>query len=746
MEWERDGSWRLTPRRSQTSEGGGVEVSVGPPVLSTHFNDEFVVCEMSAEMSSSKEQGYFAADTRLVSGYRLKLGGLPLVLLNAAAVADHAARFEFTNPPIVGADSRDVPEHSIHLRLDRTVGPGVHEDYEVTNHGRDPILVDLEVSLESDFADLFDVKVHRRIRRGSIHSVWNEKKGVLTTRYRNGTFDRSLVVEIHRAGSAPEFANGGLLFRIELEPKASWHTCLWWIAVLEGRERRVARPCDQLLAGDVGSEAARRRWVGEATIFETTNATVTSALRQAVDDLSALRLHRHDELAAARGNDDPDAWVPAAGIPWFVSLFGRDALTVSLQTLAVSPRFALGSLRALAALQANSYDDNRDMQPGKIQHEIRHGELAALHLIPHTPYYGTHDATTLYVLVAALAWRWHGDNRELARVRPHVDRALEWIAHDGDPDQDGLQEYKTRSPNGYYNQGWKDSVDGILMADGSPPKLPIALCEHQGLVVAAKRAWADVLQEAFGEDATANQLRVEADRLATQIEERFWWEKEGTYYLGLDGDKRPIESVASNPGHLLWQRAVDPARAASVVLRLLADDLWSGWGIRTLSADHVAYDPLSYQLGSVWPHDNAIIAAGFRAYGFDAEAARVAAAIFDATAMFASQRPPELFAGFARDPGGFPVQYLGANVPQAWSSGALFHLVTMLLGLEADAHARVLRVHPALPEWMDEVTLRQLRVGGSTIDLRVARRADGGHVIDVLSDSQGLQVDLVENH
>ena len=538
-----------------------MEVSVGPPIVSTHFNDEFVVCELSAEMSSTKEQGYFAADTRFVSGYRLKLGGDRPILLNAAAVADHSARFEFTNPPIVGADGTEVREHSIHLRLDRSVGPGVHEDYDVTNHGRERIIVDLEVSLESDFADLFDVKAHRRIRRGSIHSAWDETRGALTTRYQNGTFARAFVVEAHNASSRPEFANGGLLFRVELEPKASWHACLWWTAVVDGDERRVTRPCDQLLASDLGHEAARRRWVGEATIFETSNENVTAALRQAVDDLAALRLHRHDQLAAAKTDDDPNAWVPAAGIPWFVSLFGRDALTVSFQSLAISPRFALGSLRALAALQADSYDDSRDMQPGKIEHEIRHGELAALHLVPHTPYYGTHDATTLYVLVAALAWRWHGDRGELIEVRPHVERALQWIAVDGDPDHDGLQEYQTRAPNGYYNQGWKDSKDGIPAADGSAAKLPIALCEHQGLVVAAKRAWASVLEEAFGEDVEANRLRVEADRLAAQIEERFWWEEEGTYYLGLDGDKRPIESVASNPGQLLWQRVVDPARA-----------------------------------------------------------------------------------------------------------------------------------------------------------------------------------------
>jgi len=710
-------------------------------VVSTHFDDEVVVCERSGEMSSTKEQGYFAADTRLASGYRLKLSGKQPILLNGAATDHHSARFEFTNPPLIGGDDGDVPEHSLHLRLDRTVGPGIHEDYDLTNQSRDDAVFDLEVSIETDFADIFDVKAHRRIRRGIIHSFWDEEKSRLTTRYTNGTFERALVLEVADNDSPPQFANGGILFRIELDPAGSWHCCLWWMPEIDGKERRVTRPCHQLLEADSHREVARRRWVEQATIFETSNPGVTGALRQAIDDLAGLRLHHHDDLATGDPTgDDVDAWVPAGGIPWFVTLFGRDALTISFQTLVISPRFALGSLRALAALQADDYDDRRDMQPGKIEHEVRHGELAALHLIPHTPYYGTHEATPLYVLVAARAWRWHGDRKDLDAVRPHVERALAWIDRDGDVDGDGLQEYATRSPDGYYNQGWKDSGDAIVSGDGSLAKLPIALCEHQGLVVAAKRAWAEVAETAFGDRRLAVRLRSDADRLAGAIEERFWWEEEGTYYLGLDGDKRPIDSVSSNPGHLLWQEAVDPERAARVVRRLMAEDMWSGWGIRTLSSEHIAYDPLSYQRGSVWPHDNAIAAAGFRAYGFDDEAATVASGIFDAASRFASERLPELFAGLTRDSGAFPVQYLGANVPQGWSSGALVHMVSTLLGIDADAAKGVLRLRPALPEWMSEITLRQLRVGDASADLQVIRRSDGSHRVDVLAGADGLQV------
>jgi len=723
-----------------------MEVRVGPASVTIHDDDEFLVCELNGEMSSTKEQGYFAADTRLVSGYRLKLGRVRPVLCNASAVQHHSARFEFTNAASLGADGLDIPEHSLHLRLDRAIGHGLHEDYDLTNYCGRAASVELEVSLESDFADLFDVKSHRSIRRGSLQSQWDAGRRTLVTRYRNGGFERSLVVEAERADSEPEFANGGILFRISLAPRASWHTCLLWRPALgRARPERAPRLCHDLI-GTSPRDLAHQRWTSHVTTFATSDPTITETVRQAVDDLAGLRMDRHDDVASGGRRHGPsrgdDAWVPAAGVPWFLALFGRDSLTVSLQTMSLSPRFALGSLRGIASLQGDGYDDARDMQPGKIEHEVRHGELATLHLVPHTPYYGTHEATSLYVLVAAEAWRWHGDRAALDAVRPSVDRALSWIDTDGDLDGDGLQEYKTRSAQGYYNQGWKDAGDAIVGADGGLAELPIALCEHQALVVAAKRSWASVLETVYGDASGAGRLRAEADRLCDALEERFWWEEQGTYYLGLDGDKRPIASVGSNPGQLLWQRAVAPERAASVARRLLAPDMWTGWGIRTLSSAHPRYNPFSYQLGSVWPHDNVAAAAGFRHYGLEAEAAQVARAFFDAANQFTAHRLPELFAGLDRDPGGFPVQYLGANVPQAWAAGAVIQLIAVMLGLEADAAARSLRVRPALPDWLAEVRLEHLSVGDATIDLTVARQHDGTHAVDVAERHGHLEVIL----
>lgn len=725
-----------------------MRIQVGPAAVTIHADDEVVVCEPDTKMSSPKEQGFFAADTRYVSGYRLKLGREAPVLLDSSAVEPCSARFEFTNPDLVTPTGL-LPRDTLHLRLDRTVGHGVHEDYELTNFAATPVEIALEVSIESDFADLFDVKAATFVRRGSIQSQWSERRRRLVTRYRNGVFQRAIAIDVKRSDSEPEFANGGLLFRLALAPKATWHTCLLWRVDLgDGTWSRPNKPCHDLLGADRPRTRARREWVAQATRYATSDPGVNALVSQAVDDLASLRLHHRDETAAAwsEGSTDTEGWVPAAGVPWFVSLFGRDSLVVSLQTLGLAPRFALGSLRALADLQAEAYDDERDMQPGKIEHEVRHGELATLHLIPHTPYYGTHEATTLYVWTAAQAWRWHGDRADLDAVRPHVERALAWIDTDGDADGDGLQEYRTRaSHDGYYNQGWKDSGEAIVDAGGALATLPIALCEHQGYVAAAKRAWAQVLEEVYGDHAGATRLADQASRLVDAIEERFWWEDEGTYYLGLDGNKEPLATVTSNPAHLLWSGVIAPERARRVADRLLAPDMWSGWGIRTLSTEHPSYNPFSYQLGSVWPHDNAIAAAGFRLYGLDEQAATVTRALFEAGQCFQSLRLPELFAGLFRDPGAFPVQYLGANVPQAWAAGAIVHLMTTLLGIDADAPRQALTLRPALPAWLPEVRVENLCVGQAAVDLTVRLVPGGRHSLDVNRLHGKLEVTLEES-
>jgi glycogen debranching enzyme len=407
-----------------------------------------------------------------------------------------------------------------------------------------------------------------------------------------------------------------------------------------------------------------------------------------------------------------------------------------MQAISGYPEFAAGALRRLGAMQATGDDPERDMEPGKIPHEIRHGELAQLGILPYQPYYGTHDATSLFVIVLSYLYHWAADPELLRRYLPNAEAALAWVDRHGDRDRDGFQEYKTRSSHGMYNQAWKDAGDAILEADGTISPLPIATCELQGYVYDAKIRMADVY-DVLDRPQDARRLRREAKRLYDRFNDTFWWEAEGTYYLGLNGRKEPIRSVASNAGHLLQSGIVPPERAGRVVRRLMADDMWSGWGIRTLSAEHVAYNPFSYHTGSVWPHDNATIGGGFRRYGFAAEAAQVAKGLFDAAERFAALRLPELFAGLPRIPAGFPVPYLGANVPQAWAAGSVFRFVAILCGLHAttDKDGSRLYVNPALPDWMPEITINNLRVGGGALDIHFS---DG--IVDVRSNTSKYEV------
>ena len=393
-------------------------------------------------------------------------------------------------------------------------------------------------------------------------------------------------------------------------------------------------------------------------------------------------------------------------------------------------------MAALARYQATEDDPTRDEEPGKIVHEVRHGELARLGLVPHAAYYGTHDATSLFLITLSQLYRWSGDQSLPERYLPNVEACLAWLDRFGDRDGDGFQEYERRSSRGYYNQGWKDAGDAIPEADGSLAPLPLALCELQGYGYEAKLRAAE-LYDVLGRSARAHRLRDEAGELYERFNERFWWDAEGTYYLGLNGRKEPIASVASNAGHLLASGIVPANRAARLVERLLAADMWSGWGIRTLSAAHPAYKPFAYHTGTVWPHDNAMIATGMARYGFAEAAAEVARAIFDAAASFQATRLPELFAGLERDPGSFPVQYLGANVPQAWAAASVFQFIAALAGLEARATPGLptLYVSPALPDWLPELTIDSLRVGTGTVRLHLTNDA-----LEVLANTSGYRV------
>ena len=698
-------------------------IQVGASTITINRDDRFIVCETDGRIRQDADEGFFARDTRFVCDYDLFLNGERPILLNASTVEFYSARFEYTNPELLDPQGR-IPSQTLGLRVDKTISGGVHEDYDLTSYARRPIRVTMEIAIESDFADIFDVRSQQLVRRGELNARWYRRSGELRTVYSNGDFKRELLLVTDRSTTAAQYANGRFVFDIELEPKGVWHTCLRWLPITASRRRPTTLPCHAI----AGPPRDRPKPRFQRVRIETPNETVLRAWDQAQRDLDSLQL---EDPTFERG-----VFIPAAGVPWYVTLFGRDSLVVSMQGISGYPEFATGALRRLSNLQATEDDPERDMEPGKIPHEIRHGEIAQLRILPFQPYYGTHDATSLFVIVISYLHQWAGKLDVLRRYLPNAQAAMRWIDQWGDRDRDGFQEYKTRSDHGFYNQGWKDSGDGIPNGDGSMPTLPIALCELQGYAYDAKLRLANIY-ELLDRSRDAARLRREATDLFDRFNEAFWWESEGTYYLGLDGSKRPIESVASNAGHCLASGIVPPDRADRVVKRLMADDMWSGWGIRTLSSDHPAYNPFSYHCGTIWPHDNAFIAGGFRRYGHDDEAVTIGKAIFDASECFSANRIPELFAGLPRDEGSFPVQYLGSNVPQAWAAGSIFRLLAILCGIHAatDASGSRLYCNPVLPDWLPEVTIHDLRAGKGVATLRFH-----GTEVDVLSNSTGFEV------
>src|SRR5262245_61253586 len=420
---------------------------------------------------------------------------------------------------------------------------------------------------------------------------------------------------------------------------------------------------------------------------------------------------------------DHKVFLPAAGLPWFVAPFGRDSLIVSLQNILIYPEFARGALEILGSLQAKERDDYRDAEPGKILHEIRYGELAHFKLIPHTPYYGTADATPLYLITLHDTWRATGDRGLLEQHLETAEGCLSWIDYYGDSDGDGFQEYQTRSPVGYENMGWKDSGDAVVYPDGTLVKGPKALCELQGYVYAAWLGMAEIFDQ-LGRHDRARAVRAKAAGLFERFNETFWDDELGFYAYALDGDKRKVLTVASNPGHCLWAGIVPPERAAKVVQRRMAPDMWSPWALRAHSSEHPAFNPYSYQTGSVWPHDNALIGFGFKRYGFGVEAARIARAISGAGSHFLFNQLPELYTSTEPQDAAFPVQYLGANVPQAWAAGSVFTLLRTMLGFVPDARRGRLYVDPELPGWLPDLTLIDLRGHRHRLDIRFWREGE----------------------
>ena len=690
-----------------------IKVQVGPPQISIHQGQTVLISEEDGQINWPSEKGLYFLDTRIVSSWAISANGEPWDLLNGGAISYYASRIFLTNRSLLTEDGT-IPPRTLGLTVSRSIRGGLHEDLDVTNNGMKPVRFQLEIALRCDFADVFEVKSGRIVRRGRITTQWSEPHQHLRTTYCNGDFSRAVTISPAQSPAKAVYANGRLSFEVALEPGEAWHCCLLYM--LADGDRHFAPPSDC-----VGHSHKSRRaetladWLRNVVKIQTSNEEFYRLFRQALEDMAALRL-------PIEGTDHL-VFLPAAGLPWFLAPFGRDSLIVSLQNTLVYPEFARGALEILGSLQAKEEDNYRDAEPGKILHEMRYGELAHFKLIPHTPYYGTADATPLYLITLHAAWRAIGDRTLLERHLETAEGCLSWIDEYGDRDGDGFQEYQTRSPVGYENMAWKDSGDCVVYPDGSLVKGPKALCELQGYVYDAWVRMAEVF-DALGKPDRAQALRAKAGALFDQFNEVFWDDELGCYAYALDGDKKKVLTVASNAGHCLWSGIVPPERAKKLVERLMAPDMWTGWGIRTLSANNPAFNPYNYQTGSVWPHDNAIIAMGFKNYGFGVEAARVAHDISVAAEYFRLNQLPELYTAFDREETNFPVQYIGANVPQAWAAGAAFMLTQALLGFLPDAPRNKLYVDPSLPRWLPDLAVHDFHLGKHKLDIRFWREGE----------------------
>jgi glycogen debranching enzyme len=608
-----------------------------------------------------REHGFFSHDTRFVSRWVLRVDQAPLQLLGLDHDAHFAAQFFMT----LRAAPGDPPPHSVMRR--RLVDDVWLEEITVTNHRRAPSEVRVELEVDADFADLFEVK-DGVVRERDVNADRND--GVIVMAYRRGDYERSVTIATDRPATA--LTPHGFTYALTLGPGEEW-TANFTVtphAAQRGATFPRRRPQGGLPELRASKAAELERWLAEAPPLPTDDATLLRAYRASLSDLGALR---------TRPDPADGATLPAAGLPWFMTLFGRDSLIASFQALPYLPRLAATTLRALAARQATLRDDFHEQEPGKILHELRFGELTVFGERPHSPYFGTADATPLFLVLLDEYQRWSGNDELVRALEPNARAALAWIEDSGDADGDGYVEYARRNQTtGLVNQGWKDSWDAIQFADGTLARGPIATCEIQGYVYDAWRRSARLARELWGDAALAERLERQAADLRERFRRDFWMPERGCHALALDGDKRQVDSLTSNIGHLLWSGLLDDEQAAATADRLMGDELYSGWGVRTLGAGEAGYNPLGYHTGTVWPHENSLIAAGLARYGRREAAAQIASAILRAAGHF-EHRLPEVFAGYPASLTTIPVAFPTASRPQAWAAGAPLLLLTTLL-------------------------------------------------------------------
>jgi glycogen debranching enzyme len=703
-------------------------------------NDElYLVGDTSTDGSSERATGLYLRDTRHLSRFRVRINGTVPFRLSSHVHDATDASVIATNELIRFDDGTMMHPHQIVLEQRVSLAGSLRVNFAFVNFSPQTATLSLGLQFGADFRDLFDIRGFRRDRRGQFVAPQTEERGVvLGYRGLDGAlvetaiaFDQTPSIRLLRIDSdrpdqpvllLPGFdavgfepASGGVpgaqaRFEVRLAPGERWEMQAIATPYPAGRATVAPSP-----------PATGRVPTGQATI-STDNPFFDRVLERSDLDLNSLMTRF------------PEGTLPAAGIPWYVAPFGRDSLIVGLQTYHLAPERAAGTLRVLAALQGDKIDRESEEEPGKILHEMRYGEMARCHEIPHTPYYGTVDATPLFVWLFAETVAWAQDDGLYHDLLPNVRRALEWIDRYGDKDGDGFVEYRTdaRGVGRITHQVWKDSFDSLHYPDGRPGSGLIAAVEVQGYVYAAYARLAEVAA-AHADTEWATELCIKAETIRRKVEESFWIEPDGFYAQALDTDKQPIGAISSNPGHLLACGLPSRRRAERVAARLRQPDMDSGWGVRTLSAAMASYNPMSYHNGSVWPHDNGLIAAGLYRYGFAVAGHEIAEALFAIARSYPQDRLPELCCGFARKGGtnDAPVAYPVSCSPQAWAAAAMPLLVRAMLGLQVEIGSRGVSIAPALPDWLNVIAIRDLRVQGCHGSLVVRR---SGHEYDVRAE------------
>jgi len=693
-------------------------------------DDTFAVIDAHGDLNAdgAGSDGLFHADTRFLSHLRLTVMGVDPLLLGSSLAQDgtylHA---DLTNPDIFRDGRLVLAKDQVHIERTLYVHKGqLRQRVMLSNYGSDELILPVALTFDNDFADIFEVRGIVRVRRGTkTHEVRSTSEVAITY---VGLDHETRVTRISFSPAPKSLSAAVATYVLTLPAKSR--------AILEidvgfgvrcesGRQRRT------FLTGLVTARRAFAHKLERHAGIETGSSDLNAVLRRSAADLSMLM------------TDTERGPYPYAGIPWFSTVFGRDGLITALEMLWLDPDLARGVLQFLAAHQAVSRDAASDAEPGKILHELRRGEMAALKEVPFGAYYGSVDSTPLFVLLAGHYWQRTGDGQLLRELWPNIEAALRWMDADGDRDGDGFIEYCRASPSGLVNQGWKDSGDSIFHADGTLVRGPVAIVEVQAYAYEARTLAARAAHH-LGFDGRANELRQQAQALKERFEAAFWSDELGSYAIALDGDKRPCLVSASNAGQVLHSGLATGAHAAAVADRMLSPSLFSGWGVRTVADRAIRYNPMSYHNGSIWPHDNALIGAGLGVCGRREGVDRLLKGLLDAAMLMDQHRLPELFCGFPRRHGRGPVLYPVACSPQAWASGALFYLLQSLLGLSIDGQHRTLRFErPLIPHWLGHVELTKLAVGSARVSVRLTRGTRGQAELTVLANDGGAAIELV---